>query len=353
MVRQGQVKPVVAVTGPTASGKSDAAVLLAAGLSGEVINIDSVQVYRGLDTGSAKTPLRDRGGIPHHLIDIRNPDEGLNVSWFMEQAYRTIEEVNSRRKLCVLAGGTGMYLTLLFHGLARLPEGNAGLRSELLKLSGTELHDRLSRVDPEAAAGSHPNDRIRMERALEVFELSGVPASEARAAHAFGEAPLAGVFIVLCWARDVLYRRIDERAQVMFDAGIVDETRGVIDRYGDSVFALKAIGYAQAAAVLRGEMTYEQAVEITRRETRNFAKRQCTFWRNEPRKRGWSVHPSDGEEGIELRSSDAFYATHRRVSDFRAYDFSSDEVIRRLQQRLHEPFERNEVWYLNAERLLR
>ncbi len=344
------MKPVLLISGPTACGKSDAAIKTARFLDGEIINIDSVQVYRELDIGSAKVLPEEQGGVPHHLIDARNPDETADAAWYRTEALQRVTDIQKRSRLCVFSGGTTMYITVLFHGLAPLPAADPELRAALLKLSSEELHARLSEVDPLSAGRIHVNDRVRMERALETFELTGVPASALQTGHDFPVSDLKGLFLVMCLPRDVLYDRIDQRAGAMFERGLIEETRRVAGKYGDRVFPLKSLGYAQACAVLRGEMDIRRALSEVQMETRRFAKRQYTFWRNEPRKRGWVVHPGESEESMELKSEASFYRHHKRVSDFAVYDWPVDEVVKRAKSRLLNPFEQNEVWYLNGAR---
>lgn len=342
--------PVLLISGPTACGKSDAAIKIARSLGGEIVNIDSVQIYRELDIGSAKVRPEEHEGVAHHLIDVRSPDETADAAWYRAEALNHAEDIQNRSKVCVFSGGTTMYITLLFHGIASLPAGDPELRAKLLKLSPEDLHARLSKVDPVSAARIHPNDRIRAERALEAYELTGIPASALQSAHDFPASDMKGLFLILCWPRDVLYERIDRRAAAMFEEGLLEETRAVVEKYGDRVFPLKSLGYAQACAVLRGEMDLPGAVREVQMETRRFAKRQYTFWRNEPRKRGWTVHPGNEEAALELKSGTCFYRHHKRVSDFRVYDWRADEVVERVKSRLSAPFERNEVWYLNGAR---
>lgn len=338
------------ITGPTASGKSSLAVRLAKSLGGEVLNIDSVQVYRGCDTGTAKIPLHEQENIPHHLLDIRNPDEPLDAAGYLEEAGKVIRSIEERGLHCIAAGGTTLYITLLLHGLAAIPGGSSEVRKKLAALTLPEMYSRLQVVDPASAARIHPNDRIRIERALETWEISGEKASEIQANHAFQSSPHKGLLLVLCLPRDELYARIDRRTELMFQEGIVEETRELMQRYGD-VWPLKAVGYAQAASLLRSEVTLEEAIAQVKKETRNLAKRQCTYWRNEPLKRGWVMRPGDEEDGIELKSRPDFYASHKHVSDFRTYDFTLEQLVEKLSGRLHHPFDRNEVWYLNAGRL--
>ncbi|NMC64372.1 MAG: tRNA (adenosine(37)-N6)-dimethylallyltransferase MiaA [SAR324 cluster bacterium] len=249
----------------------------------------------------------------------------------------------------MLCAGTTMYVTLLFHGLATLPSANEEIRSKLKECSLEELCKRLSEKDPETAAKIHFNDRIRIERALEIFELSGIKASELRAVHNFSGSDLKGIFLILGWPRDKLYERINIRSRLMFDNGLLEETKGIVDRYGSDLFPMKSLGYAQALKVLNGTIGIEEALSELQQETRNFAKRQYTFWRNEASKRGWKVHPETSEDGLELRSHDDFYKSHKHVNELRVCDYSFSELLQMLHAKSAKTLERNEVYYLNAQ----
>lgn len=344
--------PIVAVCGPTASGKSALALLLARALDGEIINVDSVQVYRGCDIGSAKLSVAERAGIPHHLIDIRDPNEQYNVAIFAKEAWQAAEEIRTRGRRVICVGGTGLYLSALLHGLAELPSAESGLRRQLADFSDLELWQQLQQVDPGAAARLNSGDRRRTSRALESFLLSGVPASQTQSAHGYREKRLCGLILVLCWPRADLYARINDRSSILVSEGIVDETARLTERYGEGIPPLAAIGYAQSAAYLRGELVGGDLAATIALHTRRFAKRQTTFWRNEPPKRGWLGVPL--QHFVRTSCGPAAKTGHRRAipSDFAALEYSCAEVIERIRQRLREPFDCNEVWYLDANRLI-
>lgn len=339
---------LLVISGPTATGKSELAIGLAQHLNGEVINVDSVQVYRGFNVGTAKVPFKERGGIVHHLIDIRDASETYNASEFIRDAESSIDSVERNRKISILVGGTTMYITLLFHGLADLPERDQDMRSSLALLSSEELHSRLQELDPSTASRLHSNDRVRIIRALESYEVSGVKQSELLEMHRLKDSRHKGLFLVLCLPREYLYQRIDTRSEIMFRDGLIEETQDLLQQLGTTKGPLSSIGYAQVVKYLEGSLSKEEALSELKQETRRLAKQQQTFWRNEAGKRGWIVRPSPEEEGLELRSSDEFYRTHKRVQDFRVFDFPFAELCSKVKQRLDAPFERNEVWLINA-----
>jgi tRNA dimethylallyltransferase len=280
--------PLVAIVGPTASGKSALALRLALERSGEIVSCDSLQVYRGLDIGSAKATPEERVLVPHHLLDVAEPGRGFSAADYARLARAAVQEVAARGRLPIVAGGTGLYLRALVEGLFEGPSRDDGLRRRLEAVAdrfGDErLHRFLARVDPEAAARIPPRDRVRVVRALEVFRATGRTISEQQRG---GAEPLRGfrpLLVGLDPGRDALARAVEERARRMLEQGLVDETgrllrRGVPAEGGP----LGAIGYRQAVAVLRGAMTIEEAERAIVRETLRFAKRQMTWFRHQAR----------------------------------------------------------------------
>lgn len=291
------LKPVLIISGPTAAGKSDLALDLAQSLDGEIVNVDSVQVYRGADIGSAKLSEAERRGVPHHLLDIREPGVELNVSEFCDVALEVISAIQSRGKLAILVGGTTLYIRSLLLGLADLPGPSVEFRATLKQLSTEQMHERLKGVDPALAQRLHHNDRVRIERGLEVFALTGARLSEIHDRHALAGSGLQALVLLLEPEREALYARIDARSAQLVQQGLVQETRLIMQRYGESVRVLDALGYAQARQFIAGQISEEQLVPAIAQETRRFAKRQMSFWRSEPKKRGWAVRavesPSD------------------------------------------------------------
>jgi len=277
--------PLVAVVGPTGSGKSVLALGIAEKFGGEIVNCDSLQVFRHFDLGTAKLPLAERRGIPHHLIDIVEPDALFTAGEFARLARGAIADITARGRLPVLAGGTGFYLRALLDGLFAGPARDDGLRERLAargrKRPGS-LHRLLARFDRETAARIHPHDLPKVTRALEVCLLLRRPVSEL---YRQGRERLAGYRVLklgLLPEREALYRRLDARCEEMFAAGLVEEVRGILALgFPASVKPFESHGYKQALQAIAGELTPREAVFYAQRKTRNYAKRQITWFRRE------------------------------------------------------------------------
>ena len=279
--------PVVAIVGPTASGKSDLALAVAERFGGEVVNYDSVQVYRGFDIGTAKLPVEERRGIAHHALDIVDPDEVFTAGDYARRGRETLAEIRERGRLPVLAGGTGFYLRALLEGLFRGPERDAALRQRLDRSAARRpaghLHRILSRLDPASASRVHPNDTPKLVRAIEVCLLGKTPMSELLGQ---GREPLEGfraIRVGLDPPRERLHQRIEQRAARMFESGLIEETKRLLENgvpRGARPFT--ALGYSEALALLDGRLSRAEAIELTARMTRRYAKRQMTWFRREP-----------------------------------------------------------------------
>lgn len=273
------------VLGPTGSGKSELAISLAQALDGEIANCDSLQLYRGLDIGTAKLPMGQRRGIPHHLIDILEPTELFTAGQYARAAGEVLLEIARRGRIPVVVGGTGFYLRALLEGLFPGPVRDAAMRERLHhreeKRPGS-LHRILSRLDPAAGRRIHPNDVQKTVRALEVRLLEGQPMSTL---FAKGRVPLSGfhpVKLGLSPPREILYRRLDDRAAAIFQRGLIDEVRRLISQgVPREAKPFESLGYKQAVQVLEGRLTEEQALQSTQLETRHYAKRQLTWFRRE------------------------------------------------------------------------
>jgi len=275
---------VVALVGPTAGGKTDLAIAVAPALGAEIVSVDSRQVYRRLDVGTAKPDRAARAAAPHHLIDVVEPDEAYDAARFARDARRAVEEIHARGRAALLVGGSGLYLRALTEGLCPAPPADAAVRATLaeeLALRGVAvLHAELVAHDPEAAARIAPRDAVRITRALEVLRLTGRPLSAWQQAHAFADRPYDVLVLVLCPRDAELERRIAARCGAMWAGGLVAETEAVLAAgFAPDLRPLQAIGYREAQAYLRGEIDREQAIERMRLATRQYAKRQRTWFR--------------------------------------------------------------------------
>ena len=278
--------PLVAIVGPTASGKSALALRLARERGGEIVSCDSLQVYRGLDVGSAKATPEERAAVPHHLVDVADPGGAFSAADYARLAREALGGIRSRGKLPIVAGGTGLYLRALLQGLFAGPSRDDALRARLEaaadRFGDARVHRLLARVDPEAAARIRPRDRVRVVRALEVYRATGRPISEG---HRGETEPLRGYSVLVVGldpGRDELRRAITERTRRMVEAGLVEEVRGLLAGGLDpGARPLQAIGYRQALAVARGELGVEEAEQAIVASTLRFAKRQRTWFRHQ------------------------------------------------------------------------
>jgi tRNA dimethylallyltransferase len=273
-------RPLVAVVGPTASGKSDLGLDLADAFGGEIVNCDSLQLYRYLDIGTAKTPPQERRGIPHHMIDIIDPDQVYTAGEYSRRARAVLDDIANRGRVPIVVGGTGFYLRALLEGIFAGPAADEPLRRRLARRP-ERLHRLLKRLDPAAAARIHPNDTKKLIRAIEVCLQARRPLSELQP----HRQPLEGYEIFrigLAPDRAELRARIDERCRLMFERGLLDEVRLVVSRFGRDAKALEAIGYREALMALDGEISIAQGIALTQLHTRQYAKRQMTWFRREP-----------------------------------------------------------------------
>ena len=278
--------PLIVIAGPTASGKTALAMMLAEALGGEIVSCDSLAVYRLMEIGTAKPTLAERERVPHHCLDLYWPDEACTAGDYARAARAAIAEIRERGKLPIVAGGTGLYLRALLDGLAPTPTRDEALRERLREIARRReakwLHRVLQRLDPKAAAAIHANDTPKLVRAIEVTLAAGAPQS---AQWKQGREPLEGYRVLqlgLGPDRERLYARIHSRAAAMFERGLLEETEALRARYGDGCRNLAALGYAQAMSVLRGETTVAEAVLAAQQGHRNYAKRQLTWFRREP-----------------------------------------------------------------------
>ncbi len=279
--------PVVLIAGPTAVGKTALSLSLAETLGTEIINADSMQVYRYMDIGTAKPSVEERARIRHHLIDVADPDEPYDAALFVRQARPVIESLHARGRIPLVVGGTGLYMKALTRGLCpgpgADPETRRGVLEDLERRGLLSLHEELRRVDPTCAAKIHPNDRQRIVRALEVFRSTGVPLSQWQDAHGFRHNLYRTVKIALYRERRDLYERIDGRVLQMMAQGLVDEVRGLVERgYPCTLKSMQSLGYRHMCLYLAGTISLDEAVRVLQRDTRRYAKRQLTWFKGDP-----------------------------------------------------------------------
>lgn len=283
----GQKQKIIVVVGPTASGKSDLAVHLAEKFSGEVVNADSMQVYREMNIGTAKSPPGLMQRIPHHLFDIVDPDEEFTVADYCNLGRSVLKEISLRGNTAVIVGGTGLYIRALLHGLADVPGADDAARAEYNsladRLGNEQLLESLREVDPVSAARIHPNNRVRIIRALEVFRQSGQTISALQSEHRFTAGWCNPLTIGINVERDELYRRINARVDLMIAAGLVAEVESLLARgYSPELKSLAAIGYREICEYLAGKYGLSEAIEIIKQKSRHYAKRQLTWFNKDP-----------------------------------------------------------------------
>ena len=277
---------LVVILGPTASGKTVLSLALAEKFSGEIVNCDSVAMYREFDIGTAKPSVGERARVQHHLVDCVDPQQDVTAGEYAREARAVLAEIKSRNHLPIVVGGTGLYLRALLEGLFPGPQRSQELRERLRERAASHgskyLHRILQRLDPNAANRVHPNDAPKLIRAIEVCLASRQKMSELWRQ---GRDPLQGFRILrigLDPDRATLYRRINQRAAQMFEQGLTEETQRLASKYGEKARPLASLGYKQAMQFLRGELTRDQAVQAAQQAHRNYAKRQMTWFRREP-----------------------------------------------------------------------
>jgi len=276
----------IIIAGPTASGKTSISVALAQAFDGEIVNADSMQVYRGMDIGTAKPTPEEQNGIPHHLLDVVDPDEEFNAAIYRSRALPVISDVVSRGKTCFVTGGTGLYIKSLAKGLFHCPPADMELRTALRRECESKgaqaLHERLKHLDPESAGKIHPNDKARIIRNLEIAGLTGRRPSDLIKEHGFSDTPLNTLTICLDVERQELYKRIDKRSVAMVDEGLAKETEHLLNKgYASDLKPMQSIGYRHMVNYLQGKWSLEEALHIIQRDTRRYAKRQLTWFKGD------------------------------------------------------------------------
>ncbi|MGY8767973.1 MAG: tRNA (adenosine(37)-N6)-dimethylallyltransferase MiaA [Pirellulales bacterium] len=273
------------LTGPTASGKTSVAIPLAQQINAEIISLDSMALYRQMDIGTAKPTPEEQSQVPHHLINVLNPDEESSIAFYIEKAAQAKLEIEARGKQVLFVGGTPLYLKALLRGMnegpAPDPEFRAAVEAEVKSIGPAALHERLNNVDPLSAARIHPNDVRRTIRALEVYHATGLPISHTQLDFDEGYTAAETKVFVLNWPRAQVHQRINARVDAMFEAGLVEEAQGLLEQYNAlGTTALQAVGYREVIKHLEGKIDLAEAIEQVKAHTRQFAKRQCTWYRS-------------------------------------------------------------------------
>jgi tRNA dimethylallyltransferase len=338
--------------GATASGKSDLAITLAKELDGEVITLDSVQIYKELDIGSGKVSTEERGEIPHHLLDIYPPDKQINVAEVISLADQAICSVRGRKKTPILVAGTSLYLKCLLHGILDTPGQDSDYREKLEDIDTEDLYQELVSLDPARADKLNKSDRHRIIRSLEIINSTGgARHSELIKDHCHREVRYNAVVLHVCWSREDLYHRINKRCQLMLERGLLEETARVIENYGISLPPLRTLGYSQSVNFLNGRYNRDLVLSEMQTKTRQFAKRQLTFIRNCAASLGWKTRPA-GDEGEVLKSSITPAKKGQIVSDFRVVKYNLMELKSAVLAHINGPNQGIYLWHLSASSLI-
>lgn len=291
---------LVVIVGPTAVGKTELSIEIAKEFDGEVISGDSMQVYKGMDIGTAKVTEEEKQGIPHHLIDIVEPEEDYSVAQFKEDVQRLIKTITMRGKLPIIVGGTGLYIQSVlydyqFSEQERNPELQKKIEKDIEEYGVEHVYQRLVDVDPEQAKKIHPNNRRRLIRALEVYEDTGVTLSELQRRQS-GEMIYDTFLIGLEMERSLLYDRINQRIDKMMEQGLLNEVKALWDKDLEDTQAMKAIGYKEFIPYFKEAESLDETIEILKRNSRRYAKRQFTWFKNKMPVHWYSIQPSEKEK---------------------------------------------------------
>ncbi|HDD43341.1 MAG TPA: tRNA (adenosine(37)-N6)-dimethylallyltransferase MiaA [Candidatus Desulfofervidus auxilii] len=301
------MKPkIIILTGPTGVGKTALSLSLAQKFNAEIVNADSMQIYRYMDIGTAKPSPEERKIVPHHLIDIKNPDEDYDVAQYRKDADKAIRNIFNKGKNVLVVGGTMLYLKILTHGIFPAPPSDKFLRQQLKNLAEKKgrkyLHDLLKKIDLEAANRIQPSDIIRVIRAIEVYKLTGKPISWHQKQHRFSEKPYDYLKICLYRPREELYQRIEKRVEEMFAQGLVEEVENLLKMgYTAKLKPMQAIGYRHVIAYLQGKYDLEETKRLLKRDTRRYAKRQLSWFRQEKDIEWYSVEEEKRIENAIVR----------------------------------------------------
>lgn len=280
-------RPLIILTGPTAVGKTHLSIALAKAVNGEIISADSMQVYKQMDIGTAKIRPEEMDGVPHHLVDILSPKEEFNIVRFQQMAKSAMEEIYQKGRIPILVGGTGFYIQAVLYDIDFTETcEDKGYREELWKLAQKEgdeaVHNLLKKKDPKAAEEIHPHNVKKVIRALEFYKSTGRPISEHNEEQRKKESPYHFLYLVLNQDREILYKRIEKRIDQMIEEGLLEEVKSLKAQgcHKDMV-SMKGLGYKEILSYLDGEMEFSEAIELLKKETRHFAKRQLTWFRRE------------------------------------------------------------------------
>ncbi len=287
------------LAGPTASGKTSLSIELSTRISAEIVNADSMQVYRHMEIGTAKPSPEQRQTVLHHLIDAADPDEPFDAARYLQLARPVIEDIRKRGRVPLVVGGTGLYMRVLTHGLCSGPSSDADMKKKLTAEENSkglgQLYCDLQRIDPESAARIHPNDRQRIFRALEVFGLTGVPLSALQKDHGFKERLFPTIKVFVNREREELYDRINRRVDSMLESGLKSEVERLLAMgYARELKSMQSLGYRQMAAHLAGDISIDEAAYLIKRETRRYAKRQITWFRGDSEFKSFDADDIDG-----------------------------------------------------------
>ncbi len=291
------------IAGPTGVGKTDLSIKLAKLMEADIISADSAQIYKGMDIGTAKITIEEMQGVKHHMLDVVEPIKKYNVGEYQKNVDDILKEKEIEKKNIIVTGGTGLYISSITEGLSSLPTADLLLREELMKMDIDELYNELIAVDPEAALDIHKNNRRRVERALEVFRLTGEKFSVLSKKNIKGN-NYSFLKIALERERDVLYGRINMRVEKMIEKGLVKEVRELYEKYGENLRKINIIGYTQLIDYFNNNCTFEEAVENIKRESRRYAKRQFTWFKNDSSYIWYDLDKTNEEEIVDKITSE-------------------------------------------------
>ena len=269
------------IAGPTGVGKTDLSIKLAKLIGADIISADSAQIYKGMNIGTAKINIEEMQGVKHHMLDVVEPIKKYNVGDYQKNVDNILKEKEKEKKNLIITGGTGLYISSITEGLSSLPTADSLLREELMKKDTDELYNELKAIDPEAALDIHKNNRRIVERALEVFKLTGEKFSVLSKKNIKGN-NYSFLKVALERDRDILYERINLRVEIMIEKGLVKEVKELYEKYGENLKKINIIGYTQLIDYFNNNCTFEEAIENIKRDSRRYAKRQFTWFKNDP-----------------------------------------------------------------------